>query len=519
MSVVTGTRAGAAQSPRSMKSGGRTADGYITIYLVLTLAAILALYLVLIGGARAGAARMQMESVCRISQNAALAEFHKEMHRRYDLFFADTSYGGSGGGNELFAQHIKGYMDRNCTRETALPIGRLTDFTSLKAGRVQVTEARYACDSGGRAVREHVYAYMAADPAGAVLSRVLTAADQWRGLEIKGREWTEETDRSREEVREALREERERQRHENREKEENGEQVSEDEKEAASETPSEAEEMVGELESFQFLPVLLQVFGGTEGLPNRKMRPGTSLCGRSVHLGTGMRADNCHGYPEADEILFGRYIYEKMGSCVKPSEDGQLGCQTEYIICGKETDLENLEAVAARLLLIREASNCVYIFTDEGRMAQVRAVALAASLILLNPELEEPAAKALALAWSYLESVQDVRTLMTGGRVPLQKTGESWQTHLYELLTPAEAVRDRDSGEGLDYSAYLQGLLILEGRSVKTQRTMDVMEMDIRKITGNSGFRMDYCLDEFRLHAEGSAGGAEYHYDGTGGYN
>ena len=126
---------------------------------------------------------------------------------------------------------------------------------------------------------------------------------------------------------------------------------------------------------------------------------------------------------------------------------------------------------------------------------------------------------ALALAWSYLESVQDVRTLMTGGKVPLVKTDESWQTGLHELLTPLEAIRDRDSGTGLSYTEYLQGLLFLEGRTVKTQRTMDIMEMDIRRITGNNAFRMDLCMDEFGMHAEVKACGKAFTYDGENGYN
>jgi hypothetical protein len=146
-------------------------------------------------------------------------------------------------------------------------------------------------------------------------------------------------------------------------------------------------------------------------------------------------------------------------------------------------------------------------------------VAAAVSLLLLNPELEEPAARAIALAWSYLESVQDVRTLMTGGKVPAVKTDAAWQTQLYELLTPRAAIKDRESGEGLDYSAYLQGLLLLEGSTVKTQRTMDVMEMDIRRITGNSGFRMDLCLDELRMRARARACGTVFVYEGACGYN
>ena len=498
---------------------GASLHGSVTLYLTLTLAAVLTLYIVLISGARLGAARMQMESVSRIAQNAALAEFHKELHSRYDLFMADTSYGGTGGGDEAFAQHLRGYMERNCVRKTVLPLGTIRDWTSMRISEVQVPEARYACDNAGQAVREQVYAYMAADPAGALISGILVSADHWRGLETSGREWEARTQESREELMQALRERREEQRRENEEKEEMDEEVTDEEREAASGEPSEAENMVDQIGSFQFLPVLTQVFGSTERLSDRTVQPGSTLSGRSVHLGTGLKAENSHGYPRADEILFDRYIYEKTGNCVRPSEDGRLRYQMEYILCGKGSDRENLEGTAVRLLLIREASNGAYLFTDEERMGRVHLVAAAASFLLLSPELEEPIANALALAWSYLESVQDVRTLMTGGKVPVQKTAQSWQTGLHELLTPMTAIRDREKGEGLDYDGYLQGLLLLEGSTVKTQRTMDVMEMDIRRITGNGGFRLDLCLDTFRMRADAEACGTKFGFEGTGGYN
>ena len=286
----------------------RTAGGYMTVYLVMTLAAMLTLYLVLMEGARLGAARMQTESVSRIAQNASMAEFQREMHSRYDLFFTDTSYGGPGGGNEILAQHLRNYMDSNVARKSALPFAGIKDWTSMNVTDVQVTEARYACDKAGKAVREQVYAYMSADPAGSVISGMLVTADQWRGLEISGREWKSQTEQSQEELRQALRDGREDQRKENEEKEENEEEVTAEEYEAASENPSEAENMVDRMESFRFLPVLYQVFGDLDGLSGRSVAGENLLSKREVHLGTGMTAVNSHKYPEADEILFDRYI-------------------------------------------------------------------------------------------------------------------------------------------------------------------------------------------------------------------
>lgn len=489
------------------------------MYLTLTLAAALSLYIVLIKGARLGAAKMQLESVCRISENASLAEFHQELHRRYDLFFVDTSYGGAGGGNEVLEQHLRRYMEKNCERKTVMPLSGKRDWTSMEIGDVSVTSARYACDDNGRAVREQVYAYMSADPAGAAAAEFLSCADQWRGLEISGREWKEETQKSEKELKESLKKKREERRNQNEKKEENEEEVTPEEREAASGEPSEAEEMVDQMESFQFLPILMQVFGSLDGLSAEKVGGEECPSKRGVHLGSGMMAKNSHGYPMADEIIFDRYIVEKTGCCTEPPEDGRLRYQQEYILCGKGSDRENLEGVAARLLLIREASNCAYLFQDAEKMGKVNLVAAAVSLILFNPELERQISDALALAWSYLESVQDVRTLMTGGKVPLVKTAESWQTGLFELLTPLEAIRDRDSGTGLRYTEYLQGLLLLEGRTVKTQRTMDIMEMDVRRITGNSAFRIDLCMDEFGMHADAQACGKQFEYSGENGYN
>ena len=101
---------------------------------ICTLAAVLTLYIVLIDGARLGAARMQMESVSRTAQNAALAEFHRELHSRYDLFMTDTSYGGPGGGNDSFAQHLRKDIWSGTVTERPLPMFGVSirDWTSMK---------------------------------------------------------------------------------------------------------------------------------------------------------------------------------------------------------------------------------------------------------------------------------------------------------------------------------------------------------------------------------------------------
>lgn len=505
---------------RSMGAGHRPSEteGYITVYLALSLAAMLTLFLALLKGARIGAARMQLDSAAHISENAVLAEFQKDLHRRYDLFFVDTAYGGGSASLENLRSHLQAYLEGNFKRETSS--GGVKDLVSVRVESVLVSEARYACDNGAQAVREQVYAYMAADPAGSIISPLLVSADVWRGMEIEGRQWKTETENSQKEVRRSLQKEKKEAQKVVREKEKAGETVSDTEREAASGKKSEAEKMVEESRSFQNLPILKQVLGDTSALSTVQIDTANQLSHRSVHLGSGLQAENTHGYPRADELLFDEYIMEKMGTYTEPLQDGRLKYQVEYILCGKSSDSKNLESVATRLLLIRETANAVYLFSDSRRMAQVKTVAGIVSLVLFSPELKEPLEKALALAWSYLESVQDVRTLLSGGKVPLQKTDASWQTKLSDLLTPAKAIRDRDSGQGLEYGDYLRALLYLEGSTVKTKRTMDVMEMDLRTLSGNEALCLDQCLDAFRMTASATCGwGYDCRFAGTAGYD
>ena len=175
--------------------------------------------------------------------------------------------------------------------------------------------------------------------------------------------------------------------------------------------------------------------------------------------------------------------------------------QTEYILTGAESDAKCLEKIAERLLLIREAANCSYLFTDQSRMGEAEFLAAIVSLVLLSPELKDAIKIALLFAWAYLESIHDLRTLFEGGRVPLMKSSGTWQTSLLGILTPETAVRGGGTQTGLLYTEYLQALLYLEGQSVKSLRTMDIMEMDIRKTDGNRNFCMDWCLDAFSMTA------------------
>lgn len=45
-------------------------------------------------------------------------------------------------------------------------------------------------------------------------------------------------------------------------------------------------------------------------------------------------------------------------------------------------------------------------------------------------------------------------------------------------------------------------MVFLQDERTRTERAMDIMEMDIRRTPGNAGFRLDGCFDAYQAHLE-----------------
>ena len=69
----------------------------------------------------------------------------------------------------------------------------------------------------------------------------------------------------------------------------------------------------------------------------------------------------------------------------------------------------------------------VHLLTDTGKQAQVHQMALVIGSAVGLPFLESVISLALQAAWSFGESVLDIRCLLGGGKIPLVKDAGSWQ--------------------------------------------------------------------------------------------
>lgn len=486
---------GSKKRGRSWKTGA--GGGYLTVFLVLSMTALLGVIYVLIYGAQIGAGRMRTERTASIAGDALLGEFHKELLSRYDLFFIDTSYLEAEGSVEKTEAHLLEYAEKNIVRRDVLSaVAGRRDLSPLQIRSAKITQYRLAVDQSLAPIREQVYAYMTADPAGKAAAYATGIIDSWEGIGIDLQSWKnrrEESEQAYSELMESVRGE-------------GGGNVSlayEGEFAAEETEGMSADVVAAAIENFHFIPVLDQVYkSGSVKYSGRSIDTKNLCSHRKNASGTGFAPADSHGYPEANELLFGEYILEKFGCFTDPREDTALAYEIEYILSGKSGDRENLEAAGAKILLIRDAVNAACLFADEGRQGKVKLCASVIGFLLGVPEAEEVISAAITFVWAHTESLQDLRILLDGGKVPLAKTKEKWNTSIYNIVFPGTREIPKSGQSGIDYRDHLRILLFLAQKNTKMLRTADMIEANIRCTSGKEYFSLDKCIDAFRCRIE-----------------
>lgn len=223
-----------------------------------------------------------------------------------------------------------------------------------------------------------------------------------------------------------------------------------------------------------------------------------SLLKRKCRKGTYRLKEQSDWY---EKILMQEYIKPLAGNYLEPKKDGALSYGTEYLICGKGSDEENLKATAKKLLGLRETINFLYLQTDDTKKAEALAAATVIAGASANPAVVEVLKQGILAAWAYGESIYDVRALLAGGKIPLVKTAGTWKTQLSKI---GEADKGDYSGEkqGLSYENYLD--VFLYGKSVKQSayRSMDLMEMALRQEAEYGDCRMDHMIAGMKLQVD-----------------
>lgn len=442
--------------------------GEITVFLSLALAVFLMVSEVCLRSAGYAVRRSELEEALELTEYSVLAEYERTLLERFGLFYLDLGYGTGQEDVAYLEQQAVFFMKQN------LPAGRLL--------RLETDAMARATDGRGAGWYEQAVACIRN---GTGLEALEEGLGKWQdyGKEAAEKSLEYEEADSRESSRlEELRRQRE-------EEEQEG-------------TPDPTAHTM-ELRRGSILHLVVQ---DTEKLSGKKAELSSAPSARSLSTGAGSRGR----YPAGaqNDLYFHAYLQKYFTNAVDfLTEEKAVGVwldyQLEYVIGGKDSDLENLEAVCARLLAVREGMNYACLLSDGGKQAECEALAAALVGVTLIPGLVEAVKQVLMLAWAFAESVLDVRILLNGDRTAFVKTGDNWRLSLTEALELGElsGYDGAEDPEGMDYQEYLEILLLMTGRDEKKMRGLDVLEGVVRE-TEKRSFRMDLCTDGFRFRTD-----------------
>ena len=434
--------------------------GEITVSLSLIFLLMLSLLTSLLQSVQIQNAKSETHAVMTLATESVFAEYQKELFEMYDLFVIDSTYEGVYENNEGILQRLYYYGGgrTNC----------------------EVQKIRYLSDNNAKAMLGQIDTYM----------RQKYGLSQGERIDIESKDSAESL-----QIEDWIRQE-----------EQKGEQLQgkwEADVRAAEaiigkESLEEEENPLSGMEKLN-TPFLLElILGKEEEIPKGNISKEELPSLRPLQSGYGTFQE----VKEPSKMFLGEYIEEHFDSFISQRDGAPLQCEMEYLLEGKESDQENLQKIAEKLLLLRMASNYLCLIGDEERKAEARMMAAAICTLLLLPELTEAAVNFLIVLWSFGESIMDLRVLFRGGKVALQKTKEQWQLTLSSLFRMGKGEWDNpatDDTEGISYTQYLKACLLMEERGMLAKRMLDIMELNMRMEKGCEFFRVDACVTALQV--------------------
>ena len=217
-----------------------------------------------------------------------------------------------------------------------------------------------------------------------------------------------------------------------------------------------------------------------------------------------------------ENFLFTEYLLEHCRCFTSSQKTKGMAYELEYVLNGKASDKENLKSTVNSLLLMREGLNLFSALKEPVLSSQAETAATA----LVGWTGVYPAVKltqfAMIAGWSFAESIIDVRTLLSGGCVPIIKNAENWTLSLSQIgdFLDGDLFLTAKDEEGLAYEGYLRLLLYAKGRSDRRYYTMDVIQLRMRE--RNPDFSMADCLGAIEVCSKMTASPLFYRFSGKG---
>lgn len=184
---------------------------------------------------------------------------------------------------------------------------------------------------------------------------------------------------------------------------------------------------------------------------------------------------------EVKKTIFNEYLMDHFSCFTDGEKEGEgIRYGLEYLVFQEDSDDKNLKKVLDIMLLIRETMNLATIMQSERMRSEVKTLALGI-VGWTGIEGLVPLAETLIYgAWSYAESLSDLKALLSGNRVPLLKKEDEF----YLSLASSGAFFNGEEGafgdykEGLSYKDYLRLFLFTRSLENLSYAAMDLVQYE-----------------------------------------
>ena len=425
--------------------------GSMTVAMSILLLVLLSLITVSIQSSRIACARTQAVNSIDTGLYSLFSEYDRELLERYNLFFLDSSYHTGTVQISQVLNHLEDYM-------------RPVLGSGLTKCTVKICAAdgfRIASDESGAAVKKQIIRYMKENLGNVGAETLLKKTE-------KEKQVLEEQDNIK------------------------NSGIEEMNSEEAVPMPeiSETNNPLEIIKSFKENGFLSFVLPAGINVSEKTVHLSALLSNRERQQGMGEFPELEMEEKVTDKIFIQEYAFEKFKSFTDGAEE-PLSYEMEYLLGGENNDRENLSSVVKKLILLREISNLAFLYSNPQKRGEIAACASALSFLLLIPEGMTFVEGVLAAGWAYMESIADVKILLSGGCVPLVKDTDSWKTQLSNLRADIETSAEK----GIDYEEYLRILLLSVSEQKLMMRIMDMIELNLRQEEGKENFAFDTCID------------------------
>lgn len=444
-------------------------DGSVTVFSALSFFLIATFLFALLDAGRCFLLESYADMTSELAVESLEAEYQPVLWEDFHLLCLD----GAGGGETFSIEYpqgvLKNRIDRNLNVENLYG-----NMLALRGQAATIEDYQLLTDGEGAVFFDRIADYMKGHfPIEA--ARGLRGQYEW-GESVERENALEE---SIENAQDAITEARAAQ---------EKEMDSQDETEV-SEKVQNPLELALELRKNSLLELVLEE---PEKVSSKAVEISGTLLNRNCRRGTA-RAEVSPGWYE--KVLVLEYMGQYYGSYTQQTENQSLSYETEYVLCGKGRDSENLEEAVKRVVAQREAANVAYLLQDDGKRKEAELLAAALGGFSGNPLVIKAVEIGIIGAWAYMESILDVRALLQGDKIALIKNSGQWTLDAVNLEEGfSRTAKAKNCEDGLSYEDYLKMLLYGREKKILSYRMMDVMEWHMQQNPRQQYCRMDAMI-------------------------